>query len=324
MEKNNNMSNNTKNTQKKQRMDRKLYCDIWCHIITTNNIDLNKYSSILTSKDIKKCQETWKGAKNQFEPRLLCKMDNKKSRPQNFIDNNICILSTRNDTYTLIKENIYIPLTKYHSVGNIISNQTDCLLLDIGESETSMLDKLKYNNILDIIIGEKIKYGPILGGRHRCNFDAFINSNPISIQGSQFETDGCYQTENYICVVEAKYGIECDNFNIRQLYYPFRYISKVIGVQKKIICLFIYKDKRNFIHIYKFKWNNIEDILDIENIGYYHYYDPQMPSIHKMKVDQLRTALRDLGLDETGKKDVLVARLTASSTPTSPPHYNQL
>ena len=41
---------------------------IWTHIINTNNIDLDKDLSILKSEDIKKCNKTWKGKRNQFEP----------------------------------------------------------------------------------------------------------------------------------------------------------------------------------------------------------------------------------------------------------------
>lgn len=243
---------------------------IWLHIITTNSIDLNEYLSILTSKDIKKCKKTWNGKDSQFEPRLLCKMDTSKSRPQCFIDNNISILSIKNGTYALIKQNIYIPLIKYDSVPNIIKNETNCLLLDMGESETSMLDYLKYNNILDNVIGEKIIYGPLLGGRHRCNFNTIINNKRIKIEGSQYETDACYVTDNYVCIVEAK-SIECVDFNIRQLYYPVREVYKKVGNTKKIISLFIYKNKPNIIHIHKFKWNNIDEMFDIVNIGYYQY-----------------------------------------------------
>ena len=243
---------------------------LWLHIINTNNIDLDKYLSILTSKDIKKCKNTWNGKPNQFEPRLLCKMDTSKSRPLCFIDNNICILSIKNGIYALIRENIYIPLIKYHSVPNIITNKTNSLILGIGESETSLLGKQEYNYILDDIIGEKIEHS-ILGGRHRCNFNTIINNTPIEIQGSQYEIDGLYETDNYVCIAEVK-TIKCDDFNIRQLYYPFREVYKKVRNKKKIICLFIYKDKQNNIHIYKFKWINIDKILDIVNIGYYQYY----------------------------------------------------
>ena len=245
--------------------------EVWDHIIQSNNIDLSQYLSYITSKQIRDCKKTWNGKQSQFEPRLLCKMDRNISRPKIFIDNNICIISIKNGTYALIKENIYVPLDIYICVPNIINKKNDSLLLDIGESETSMLDKLFYNNILTDIIGETIKYGPLLGGRHRCNFDTIIGSNAITIQGSQYETDGCYETENYVCIVEAK-SIKCDDFNIRQLYYPFREVYKKVGGKKQIICLFIFKDKKNIIHIHKFKWNNYEKMMDIVNIGYYQYY----------------------------------------------------
>ena len=245
--------------------------EIWEHIIQHANINIvNNDVSFITSEQIKDCKKTWTGKCNQFEPRLLCKMDSNYSRPDIFKKNNICIISIKNGTYALIKENIYIPLVKYISVPNIISKKNDSLLLDIGESETSMLDKMYYNNILDDIIGEKIKFGPLLGGRHRCNFDTIIGSQSITINGSQYETDGCYETDNYVCIVEAK-SVECDDFNIRQLYYPFREVYKKVGDKKQIICLFVYKDKKQIIHIHKFKWNNYEKMLDIVNIGYYQY-----------------------------------------------------
>lgn len=245
--------------------------DIWTHILQINNIELNKHLSIITSKQIKNSNKTWTGKKNQFEPRLLCKMDSSSSRPKIFKDNNICMFSVKNGTYALIKEDIYVKLKKYVSVPNIINKKNNSIILDIGNSETSMLDKLYYNNILDDIIGEKIEYGPLLGGRHRCNFKTIIGSESINIKGSQYETDGCYETENYVCIVEAK-SSECDDFNIRQLYYPFREVYKKVGETKIIICLFIYKDKKNIIHIHKFKWNNYEKMLDIEDIDYYQYY----------------------------------------------------
>jgi hypothetical protein len=245
--------------------------EIWEHIIQHTNINIvNNDVSLITSGQIKDCKKTWTGKCNQFEPRLLCKMDSNYSRPDIFKKNNIYIISIKNGTYALIKENIYIPLVKYISVPNIIKKKNDSLLLDIGESETSMLDKLYYNNILDGIIGEKIKFGPLLGGRHRCNFDTIIGSKSITIQGSQYETDGCYETENYVCIVEAK-SVECDDFNIRQLYYPFREVYKKVGDKKQIICLFVYKDKKSIIHIHKYKWNNYEKMLDIVNIGYYQF-----------------------------------------------------
>ena len=57
-------------------------------------------------------------------------MDNEKSRPEIFRNNNISIISIKNGTYALIKENIYIPLHKYDNVPNIINNKNDSLILN--------------------------------------------------------------------------------------------------------------------------------------------------------------------------------------------------
>lgn len=244
--------------------------DIWTHIISSNNIDLNNSLSIVTSTQIKDSKSTWNGTNNQFEPRLLCKMDYKNSRPEIFKHNNIYIISIKNGTYALIKEDIYIPLIRYDCAPNIIQKKHNSILLNIGDSETSMLDNLYYNKVFQDIIGEEITGGPFLGGRHRCKFETIIGSQAFTIDGSQFETDGCYETENYICIVEAKM-VEYIDFNIRQLYYPFRTIYDKINNKKQIICLFIYKDKQNLIHIHKFEWNNYMKMLDIVNTGYYQY-----------------------------------------------------
>lgn len=248
----------------------------WEHILSTINFDSEKKIQYIEANDIKNAKSSWeKDEKCQFEPRLLCKIDEEKNRPEIFKKNNINIISIKNGVYALIKENIYIPLSipddKLCFGEKKMEKNKNSLILDIGNSETSMLDNMLYNGTLKEIIGEEIKFGPLLGGRHRCSFTTQLGNEILNIEGSQYETDGCYETENYICIVEAK-SIECKNFNIRQLYYPFREIYKKIGDTKQIIALFIYKDKKKKIHIHKFKWNNFKIMLDISCIGYYKYY----------------------------------------------------
>ena len=78
-------------------------------------------------------------------------MDKSSSRPRIFMDNNIFYESK----YTLIKK-IYMFHLLYICNQNIIPIENNSLLLDIGNSETSILDKLYDNNILNNIIGENI------------------------------------------------------------------------------------------------------------------------------------------------------------------------
>ena len=81
---------------------------------------------------------------------------------------------------------------------------------------------------------------------------------------------GVYITDNYVVIVEAKSDL-CEDFNIRQLYYPYREIYKT-NINKNIIALFICKDKKtNIIHVNKYRWNNPMNMTDLEDIGYYKY-----------------------------------------------------
>lgn len=243
---------------------------IWTHILEVLKINTDLDFQYITSAQIKACKSSWNGSASQFEPRLICKMDTSDSRPEIFKEHNISIISVKNGKYLLFKGSIYITLPKIISVPNIIKN-SNSIVLSIGNSESNMLDLMRYGDIFDDIIGEPVMYGPIHGGRHRVSFDTRICDNNIEVRGSQYETDGCYETENYICVVEAKL-VEIRDFNIRQLYYPYRAIHNQCGNQKKIISLFIHKDKKGVIHVHKYIWNNPGKMLDIEHIGYYSYY----------------------------------------------------
>jgi hypothetical protein len=240
---------------------------IWEHILDSIEYKQGE-EKYITGDQIKECKSSWKGVKNQFEPRLLCKQDSEEKRPEIFKKYGINILSVKNGTYLLTKENIYIPLPKFFSPPEKVKKISDSLLLEIGDSETSMLDNLNYNGVLEKILGEGNIKGPFLGGRHRCSFKTTLGDKEIEIKGSQYETDGCYETDNQICLVEAK-SIHVNSFNIRQLYYPFRSVYDKVKDKKKITALFVFKDKQSNIHIYHYKWLNPLIMSDIILENYY-------------------------------------------------------
>lgn len=156
---------------------------------------------------------------------------------------------------------------------NLIKKNKKSLLLNIGNSECSLIDNLRYAGLFETeeYLDEPILYGPLLNGRHRCTFNTKFGNNDISIIGSQFETDSCYESENNILLIEGKTCNNIQNFNIRQLYFPFRTIYDMVGNTKKIMCLFINKNKDNSIHIWKLKFTNPLEMSSITNIGYNKY-----------------------------------------------------
>lgn len=249
--------------------------DVWEHILKVLGIQISTIATeevLITSKQMncKEVKESWMGRNEQFEARLLAKMDNSESRPKCFKENGVYLLAVNNGTYRLIIENIYVALINYPVPPILVEKKSDCLLLGLGNSETSMLDNLRYTGCLDSIIGEPILYGPLLGGRHRCTFDTKLGNIDLSIKGVQFETDGAYETANHICIVEAK-SIYCTDFNVRQLYLPYREVFNKYGEKKKIICLFIYKDANGIVFVQKYQWKNPLQMMDIEHIGFSKY-----------------------------------------------------
>lgn len=244
---------------------------IWEHIFKEINYDY-KTEITITSNTIKNAKKSWKGKSNQFEPRLLCKHDTNDEKPNIFKKNNLCILSIKNGTYLLTKENIYINL-QYDDIEAIKLKKCEFSeLLNLGDSESSMIDNLRYNGIFEgkFYLNEKIEYGSLLNGRHRCSFKTKLGGKYISISGSQFETDACYESKNKILLIECK-SKKINNFNIRQIYYPYRFIYDQIKNKKKIIPIFICKDKEDYIHMWKYDFENPEDMMSIKKIGYNKY-----------------------------------------------------
>jgi hypothetical protein len=232
---------------------------------------------VIDSNTMKQQKKYWKGdLKKQFEPRLLCKIDSEEKKPEIFKLLNLNIISIKNGVYLLTTSSIYFELTYTNTEIIYLNKDNDSILLNFGNSETSLLDNLKYSNIFETkdYLNEPIKYGSLLGGRHYCSFLTILNGKKIKIEGSQFETDGCYESENKILIAEVKNGIQIKNFNIRQLYYPYRYIYdrlKGKNIKKQIICLFIFKDKKDIIHIFNLRWKHPKIMDSIYQESYSKY-----------------------------------------------------
>jgi len=245
----------------------------WEHILQCigYNFDHPELNQYVTATQIKQAKQSWKGSQLlQFEPRLLCKHDDVHSRPQVFKDYNIHLLSVKNGMYLITSNTIYVHLDVYSGPAKAYKRNATSALLSIGDSETSLLDNLRYCGALEDIIGEEILFGPLLGGRHRCKFKTKLGQSEVSIDGSQYETDGCYETENKVCVIEVK-SKPMKSFNIRQLYFPFRVVQQSLErkkVHKDVMCLYIIHDKEH-IHINKYVWDDYFVMMDIKLQEYY-------------------------------------------------------
>lgn len=244
--------------------------NVWMHIFEQVKYDLLE-DKIISATDIKNAGKNWNGKSNQFEPRLLCKQDSDEDRPEIFKKNNLCIISIKNGDYLLTKNNIYFPLS-YHGEGEIrlLRKNNNSLILNIGNSESSLLDNLRYSGVFETedFLNEPILFGPLLSGRHRCSFNTTIGTKEVSVDGSQYETDACYESENKVLLIECKAKNKMESFNIRQLYYPYKAIYDKVVDKKQIIPLFINKNKDDTIHVWKFQFMNPNVLTSLQQIDY--------------------------------------------------------
>ena len=223
----------------------------WTHVLTTNQICPDTtFPVIITTEQIKKCGKTWNGKSNQFEPRLLCKMDSIEKRPAIFKQYGIYIISITNDSYLLTRSNIYHSLV-YDELVPVqqITKNADSAVLSIGNSETSVIDNLRYSGLFES--------------------ESYLDE-PITVRGSQYETDGCFESANKILLIEGKSGNN-RSFNIRQIYYPFRSIYDHTKGKKEIMPIFINTDKAGIIHIWKFTFEDPLVMTSIKCVTYNKY-----------------------------------------------------
>jgi hypothetical protein len=249
---------------------------IWNHILTcVKYADEDTFT--LTADTIKECGKTWTGAKSQFEPRLLCYQTSNHSRPEIFKSKGIYIFPIKNGTYILTKNNIYIPLTYSEDAPlTLLARDTSSVMLSIGDSETSLIDNLRYSGVFERpeILGEKITHGPLLNGRHRISLEMKLSSvsPPISISGVQYETDSCFESAGKILLIEGKSSAKpIDSFNIRQLYFPYREALRLSASKKEIICLFIHELPNGIIRIWKYTFADPSTLDSIRLTGSYRY-----------------------------------------------------
>lgn len=243
----------------------------WEHILKCKNY-VHGSSILISAEYMKACAKTWTGPANQFEPRLLAYISSSADRPNIFKEHGLCLLPVKNGEYLLTTHNIYKGLG--YDAAHVVQLQRDTtsLVLDIGKSETSLLDNLRYSKVFERpeFLNEPITHGPLLNGRHRCNMDMKLYGEDISIRGVQYEIDSCFESANKVLLIEGKSSTApIDSFNIRQLYFPYRVIKEKVG-KKEIICLFIHQLK-DIIHIWKYQFEDSTSMDSIKEVGHYTY-----------------------------------------------------
>ncbi|EGO8145128.1 hypothetical protein FAE06_002655 [Enterococcus faecalis] len=217
---------------------------------------------------------------NEFrEARLMTKFDHSNQLPEIFSKNNITILPDSRGNYILGKFKMFEEL-KHKNLKPISMKIPDFIQsLDITKitSESSALNIAHMSQMIDSVMRTKHNEPQsllTLSGRmssgslqyNILNVDKKIHE--FSVENAQIEIDGSYENLNKILIVEAKNKIPLD-FNIRQLYYPFRLYQNLNTTKDITPVFFTYADDIFSFHVYKFTDTmNYSSIKKVEQINF--------------------------------------------------------
>ncbi len=159
------------------------------------------------------------------EPRLMMKFDHSALLPPKLKNHGAFILPLKNGLYALIQGQ------GYHRPESCpapieFARQTVFQLgtTETGISEMQHLDVAYNSGILAHFLSEPVLYPTIRGRKRSPHFQFQHGRHALEVTGVQVEIDGGFEGRHSVTVIEAKIG-ECDDFHLRQLYYPFRFWS---------------------------------------------------------------------------------------------------
>lgn len=198
----------------------------------------------------------------------MAKIDHSKDLPSIFKELNLGILPISIDSYAVGFFNTFFP------VGDL---QTGRKKLSIGSSNFQTLDSKDFSSessMLNMVqaagIIERISSTPahqtISGRRRTPNFEFGIEmmnrSVTLSVKGAQIEVDAGFESDTEVLLIEAK-NKEIVDFNVRQLYYPFRTIAP--KVTKRLRNFVVSRNGRNLI-FREYEFSRLHSFSSIKEI----------------------------------------------------------
>lgn len=228
------------------------------------NHDFDNAPYELTAEQIKQaCQSFTKTAEK--EVRILCKQDERDSRPQLFKDKGLFILPKHNGSYYVLKGEGYIdvpdintPIIDYHKKLDF-----ELLSSKIGDSEMQHLDYAYANSLIRTFMDDESLVLTIRGRKYTPSFTCQVNNFVLKISSVQTEVDAGYEGKDKIVLIEAK-NAGNTNTIIRQLYFPYRQWQDQTG--KTVFPLFFEKriiDNEQVYYIWQFEFREKENYNSI-------------------------------------------------------------
>lgn len=191
------------------------------------------------------------------EPRLMAKHDFSAARPEVLRQHGLSMLPIgRFDLYQPFPEEAG-PLKSMPVPGHIQSIDFENLT-----SEAAALTAAHLSGMLDDFLGGELV--PTVSGRmSTLTLPMRVGGRDIEVDRAQMEIDAGFESAEHLVLVEAKNHVSPD-FNIRQLYFPFRRFS--LALDKEVVPVYLVYSNGIF-HFYRYAFRQPEDFRSIELVS---------------------------------------------------------
>ncbi|WP_227485866.1 type II restriction enzyme [Corynebacterium aurimucosum] len=198
------------------------------------------------------------------EPRLMAKHDFSAARPEVFRQHGLSMLPIRRDAYLIGRFDLYQPFPE--QAGPLKSMPVPGHIQSIDfenlTSEAAALTAAHLSGMLDDFLGGELI--PTVSGRmSTLTLPMRVGGRDIEVDRAQMEIDAGFESAEHLVLVEAKNHVSPD-FNIRQLYFPFRRFS--LALDKEVVPVYLVYSNGIF-HFYRYAFRQPEDFRSIELVS---------------------------------------------------------
>lgn len=194
------------------------------------------------------------------EPRLMTKFDHNEDLPILFKEEKLSIMPISRSKYRISNNEMFSELKEVSFDVDYfpMPSHIESITKDSISSEAIALNCSYLTGMIQDFIDDVEVYPTVSGKMSSKKFSFEIENvktkkmDTIDVENSMIEIDGAYEGQKYLTIIEAK-QVLCDNFLIRQLYYPYRVWKERVSKDIRLI-YFVYSN--SIFHFFEYVFDD--------------------------------------------------------------------
>lgn len=255
------------------------------------------------------------------EPRLMVKIDQSQNRPEIFRKLGLNVIALSDRTFAIGDFDLFFELPELSLKDLQIlppPNRFETLQTRDLKSETAVLHAAYLSGMVSSVFGKEMLQ-TVSGKTSSGTFEFSVGSSSgdsvsLMVDRARIEVDGGYEGEDVFAIFEVKLNFS-DNFNIRQLYYPYRAWSD--NISKDLVPTFLnYSD--GIFRFYEIDFPIHEDLTSAQVIGssLFAFDDPFVPEseVDRLLASNVNLSTVDVPFPQADKFDKVIDLLDILSS----------